>query len=192
MSNDFNGPPNRNFGNRNGNQNNFGNAFSNDRFEQLNQSTNSNFYDDFDFNELTRDIGNLDRPGNRNFNTRKNFQCNDDNFGNPNMNFNNQKQFNPRGGNMNLFGGNGNGGGGSGSGGGNSNNRFNDNRNFQNQDDQGSGQHCIHMRGLPYYTDEMDVFNVSFSLNFNLKEPFRLTERALCLQTLLLISFCFF
>lgn len=152
------GPPNnRNFGNRNGN--NFGNSFSNDRFDQMNQGTNSNFYDDFDFNELSRDVGNLDRQGgnNRNpFNARKNFQGNfndDNNFGNSNMNFNNQnKQFNPRGGNMNQFSGN-------------SNERFNNDnnsRNFMTQDDPPtSGQHCIHMRGLPYYTDEMDVFNVS-------------------------------
>lgn len=160
---------NRNFGNRNDNQNTFGNPFTSDRF-QMNQVTNSNFYDDFDFNEMSRDISNLDRHGgnsgnggnggnggnNRNFNPRKNFQnnFNDDSFGNSSMNFNNQ---NARGGNnnMNAFSGN-------------SNDRFNNGnngnngRNMNNDDDQQGGQHCIHMRGLPYYSDEMDVFNVSY------------------------------
>lgn len=157
------GPPNsQNFGNRNGNQNNFGNPFSNDRFDQNNQGTNSNFYDDFDFNELSRDVNNLDRQANnnRNFNPRKNFQANfnnDNPFANSNMSFNNQnKQFDARGGNMNSFGGNADG------------DRFNNDnisRNFNsNQDEQLGGQHhVIHMRGLPYYTDEMDVFNVSSS-----------------------------
>lgn len=160
---------NRSFGNRpfnNGNQTNFGNS--------------NNFYDDFDLNELAKSVNNFDRPGsnNRNMNTRSDFP-NNSNTGNNfaanwNMNrndFKNQNsqnnqnnqnnQFGQRSGNFNNFG---------------TNNRFkndNSNRNFMSQDDDRSGQHCIHMRGLPYYTDEMDVFNVSFAafhvwnINFN-------------------------
>lgn len=46
------------------------------------------------------------------------------------------------------------------------------------EDDNRTGQHCIHMRGLPYYTDEMDVFNVSLmrsltKLQWFLTEIFR-------------------
>lgn len=158
------GPPNnRNFGDRSFNAKD---GFSNDRFDQNNQT--SNFYDDFDLNEFAKNINTLDRLVNtsRNFNSRQNFpgnsgnsgnssnsghSGNDNNFGSPNW-MRNQNNFNnSRGGNMNSFGGG-------------SNNRFNhDDRNVSNQDDGRSGQHCIHMRGLPFYTDEMDVFNVSFS-----------------------------
>lgn len=155
------GPSNRGFGNRSfnsngGNQNNFGTSFQNDRFDQSNQNSNGNFYDDFDLNEFSKNINNFDRPGNNrsNFNARQDFGGNDNNFGT--LNWKGSGQFNQRGGN-NSFG--------------STNNRFNsgnNNRSFQNNEDTGSGQHCIHMRGLPYYTDEMDVFNVS--LNFFLSK----------------------
>lgn len=144
---------NRNFGNRSYNSNdstpNFGNLLP-----EINQLTNSNFYDDFDLNEFSKNVNNFDRPGNnRNFSNRQNFSGNDDrNLGNSNWR-NQSNQFNnSRGTNLNTFGGA-------------NNDRFNNDhndRNFSNQDNGRSGQHCIHMRGLPYYTDEMDVFNVSF------------------------------
>lgn len=148
---------NQNFGNRSynsndGNQNSFSNLFGNDRFEQNNQNTNGNFYDDFDLNEFSKSISNnFDRQANnRNFNTRQEFggnSNNDNNFGDSNWK-SQQNQFNSRGGNNSS---------------GNTNDRFNNNRNFQNNQDTRSGQHCIHMRGLPYYTEEMDVFNVGFT-----------------------------
>lgn len=139
---------NRNFGNRS-----FNDGFSN----QNNQS--GNFYDDFDLNEFTKNITTLERLVNNNrgnFNSRQNFPTNsssDNNFGSPNWMRNQDSGFSPRGGNMNTFGA------------GRTNTRFNttEDRNFSNQEDGRSGQHCIHMRGLPYYTDEMDVFNVSFN-----------------------------
>lgn len=97
---------------------------------------------------------------NRNFNSGQKFpddSSNDNNFGNANWMRNQNNSFNSRGGgsvgsgdgggNMNLFGNNG------------PNDHFS-NDNFPNDDDARTGQHCIHMRGLPYYTDEMDVFNV--------------------------------
>lgn len=149
-------PPNnnRNFGNRafnsNGsNQNTFGNSFS-DRFDQSNQ----NFYDDFDLNEFAKNINNFDRPGNNrpgNFGGRQDFGGGSSGSGSDNFGNSNWKTFNPRSGNT-SFG---------------TNNRFNNgnngnnSQNFQNNEDTRSGHHCIHMRGLPYYTDEMDVFNVS-------------------------------
>lgn len=155
------GPNNRNFGNRSFNSNNGGggrngNSFQNDRFEQNNQNSNGNFYEDFDLNEFAKNLIGFERAlndnrqdfgGNRNFNNRQQDSGNNDNnfFGNSgNWNSSNggpNNQFNPRGG---------------------TNNRFNNNRNnFSSNDDTPSGQHCIHMRGLPYYSDEMDVFNVS-------------------------------
>ncbi|XP_055300954.1 heterogeneous nuclear ribonucleoprotein F-like [Sitodiplosis mosellana] len=163
-------PNNRNFGNRSfnsnnggGNGGNGGNSFSNDRdrFDQNNQNANGNFYEDFDLNEFAKNLigfGNDSRQdfgGNRNFNNRQQDSGgNNDFFGNSNWKGSNN-QFNSRGGD----GGGGSGGGSSvGGGGGGTNNRFNNNRNFVSNDDTLSGQHCIHMRGLPYYTDEMDVF----------------------------------
>lgn len=154
---------NRGFGNRpfnsdGGNQNNFGGSFQNDRFEQANQNSNGNFQDDFDLNEFSKTI---DRPGNNrlNFNARQDFGGNDNSFGNSNWKGQNQNQFNQRGGGNNSFG--------------STNNRFNNsgnsNRNFQSNEEISSGQHYIHMRGLPYYTDEMDVFNVSSNENKRFK-----------------------
>lgn len=153
---------NRNFNrmpnSRNG-ANNFPNVFfNNDRFNQNNQNSNDNFFEDFDLNELSRNLNNFDRPGSSQQNMGGNRKLLD--FGNANSDFiGNLLQFNSRGnggdpGN-NSFGGY-NGGGGA-------NNRFNNNtnnRNFSGNNETRSGQHCIHMRGLPYYTDEMDVFNV--------------------------------
>lgn len=133
---------NRNFGNNFGGGGGGGNG-----------NTNSNFYDDFDLNEFAKNINTLDRlvNMNRNTNNRQNFggnPGNDNNFGNSNwMRNQGPPAFNSRGGNMNSFGG--------------SSRGFN-NDCSNDQDDNRSGQHCIHMRGLPYYTDEMDVFNVSF------------------------------
>lgn len=152
------GPPNnRNFGNRLFNSNNGGggggNAFQNDRFEPNNQNINGNFYDDFDLNEFAKNLIGFDRAnngrqdfgGNRNFNNRQDSGNNDSFFGSSNWNSSSSNNL------LNSRGG--------------TNNRFsNNNRNFANNDDSPSGQHCIHMRGLPYYTDEMDVFNVGFSL----------------------------
>lgn len=151
-------PNNRNFGNRPFNQMDGGGGGG-----ASNANTNSNFYDDFDLNEFAKNINTLDRLVNinRNTNNRPNFagnSGNDNNFGNSNW-MRNQgggggggggsggggAAFNPRGGNINSFGG--------------SNRGFNNDG--SDQDDNRSGQHCIHMRGLPYYTDEMDVFNVS-------------------------------
>lgn len=153
------GPPN--------NRNNFGNNRSFNPMDGAgNSNSNSNFYDDFDLNEFAKNINQLDRlvNMNRNTNNRQNFGGNDNNFGNPNWTRNQgAPQFNSRGGgnNMNSFGGpNQRGGGGGGGGGSSGGSGFcND---FSDQDnDNRSGQHCIHMRGLPYYTDEMDVFSVS-------------------------------
>lgn len=159
------GPNNRNFGNRPFNLNNGGggggggrdgNSFPNDRFEQNNQNSNGSFYEDFDLNEFARNLIGFERAlnenrqdigGNRNFNNRQQDSGNNGTnfFGNSsNWNFSNggpNNQINSRGG---------------------ANNRPNNNRNnFSSNDDTLSGQHCIHMRGLPYYSDEMDVFNVS-------------------------------
>lgn len=140
--------PNRNFG---GNRS-FG---SNDGFSNQNNQS-GNFYEDFDLNEFAKNINTLDRLVNSsrgNFNSMQNFGTNpaNDNFGNSNRMRNPNNSFNSRGGNtnMNSFGG------------GSNNRNTNNERNFSNQDDGRSGQHCIHMRGLPYYSDEMDVFNVS-------------------------------
>lgn len=122
-----------------------------------NGNANSNFYDDFDLNEFAKNINTLDRlvNMNRNTNNRQNFNPgnmgNDNNFGNPNwMRNQGPPAFNQRGGNMNMnsFGGTSRG--------------FNNDCSNDQDNDSRSGQHCIHMRGLPYYTDEMDVFNVSF------------------------------
>lgn len=137
-------PNNRNFGNRSFNPVD-GNGGGN-------SNTNSNFYDDFDLNEFAKNINTLDRLVNlnRNPNNRQNFagnSGNDNNFGNSGNWMRNQggPAFNsPRGGNMSSFGG--------------SSRGFNNDG--SDQDDNRTGQHCIHMRGLPYYTDEMDVFNV--------------------------------
>lgn len=149
---------NRNFGNRSFN------AIDGGAGGGGNGNANSNFYDDFDLNEFAKNINTLDRLVNlnRNTNNRQNFNPgnsgNDNNFGgggggNSNwMRNQGAPTFNSRGGggggNMNSFGGS-------------SRGFNNDCSNDQDQDNR-SGQHCIHMRGLPYYTDEMDVFNVSF------------------------------
>lgn len=142
---------NRSFNSNGGNQNNIGNPFQNDGFDQNNQNSDGNFYDDFDLNAFSKNINQFDRSGNNrlNFNAIQDFDGNDNNFANSNWKGHNQ--FNQRGGN-NSFG--------------STNDHFNsgnNNRNFQNNEDTRSGQHCIHMRGLPYYTDEMDVFNVSLN-----------------------------
>lgn len=144
---------NRNFGNNFGGGNGGG---GNGAGGGGNGNSNSNFYDDFDLNEFAKNINTLDRLVNlnRNPNNRQNFPGNSsndsNNFGNSNWmrNQGGPPAFNSRGGNMNSFGGSSRGG-------------FN-NDCSNDQDDNRSGQHCIHMRGLPYYTDEMDVFNVSF------------------------------
>lgn len=127
----------------------FNSGPSNNRnFGNTNQKPNTkNFYDDFDLNEFAKNINTLDRLVNinRNMNTRHNFTGNSGNSSNDNSWSRNQDMgFNARVSNTNSFGG--------------SNQRFN---NDGDQDDNRSGQHCIHMRGLPYYSDEMDVFNVS-------------------------------
>lgn len=139
---------NRNFGNRSFNAMDGGGGGGGG----TNANTNSNFYDDFDLNEFAKNINTLDRLVNlnrNNTNNRQNFpgnSGNDNNFGNSNWMRNQGPAFNSRGGNMNSFGG--------------SSRGFNND--CSDQDDNRTGQHCIHMRGLPYYTDEMDVFNVSF------------------------------
>lgn len=147
---------NRNFGNRSFNAMDGCGSGGGAGVGGGNGNANSNFYDDFDLNEFAKNINTLDRLVNlnRNTNNRQNFNPgssgNDNNFsGNANwMRNQGPPAFNSRGGNVNSFGGTSQG--------------FN-NDCSNDQDDNRSGQHCIHMRGLPYYTDEMDVFNVSFS-----------------------------
>lgn len=167
-----------NSGNSVGRNNFGGNSFNDNsqlgsRFQQRNQNSfdddNSRFINNFG-NGSMQFMGNDNFNANRSFNDlidftsdniERDFRNDGRNFGNGGSLFNRNNDTNRF--NDNRFGNN--------SGQGNDFNRFggsgdnSSNNSFRNGNDSTIDEmHCIQMRGLPYYSDEMDIFNVSACL----------------------------
>lgn len=122
------------------------------------------------FNGNNRNFSNSGYNGNDQFSNNQNQFQFDSNGGNQygggngfdNDNFNNRNYGggdNGFGNNGNSNGGNGGGGGGGAGGSGNWNTRFNGNQSGNNDDQCIQEKCCIHMRGLPYSANEMDVLH---------------------------------